>query len=157
MEKSDFFSGFTLLILGATIFIGSMSYPFGEIDNPGAGFVPRIASLILIIISLFIIIIAYRKSFASKGSTAYRIFFSTRDGPKRIILACAFLLAYRLLFPILGFIPTNFLFFLFVTRSLGNFRWKISFTFSFLSTLMAYLVFHVILKIQMPVGILKIY
>ncbi len=156
MEKNDFFSGFTLLIFGVTIFIGSMSYPFGEIDNPGAGFVPRIASLILIIISLFIMIIAYKKSFASKGSTVHRTFFSTRDGPKRIILACAFLLAYRLSFPILGFIPTNFLFFLFVTRSLGNFRWRISFTFSFLSTLMAYLLFQVFLKIQMPVGILKI-
>ncbi len=147
MEKSDFFSGFTLLIFGVTIFIGSMSYPFGEIDNPGAGFVPRIASLILIIISLLIMIIAYKKSFASEGSTVYRTFFSTRDGPKRMILALAFLLAYRLSFPILGFVLTNFLFFLFVTRSLGDFRWRISFTFSFLSTSMAYLLFQVLLKI----------
>lgn len=156
MEKSDFFSGFILLIFGVTIFIGSMSYPFGEIDNPGAGFAPRLASLILIVISVFIIIIAYRRSFTRKGNTANRTFFSTRDGPKRIILACTFLLAYRLLFPILGFIPTNFLFFLLVTRSLGDFRWRISFIFSFLSTVMAYLLFQVFLKIQMPAGILKI-
>ena len=63
MEKRDLFSGFTLLIFGVIIFIGSMGYPFGKIDNPGAGFIPRIASLILIIISLFIMIIAYKKSF----------------------------------------------------------------------------------------------
>ncbi len=156
MEKRDLLSGFTLLIFGVIIFIGSMGYPFGKIDNPGAGFIPRIASLILIIISLSIMIIAYRKYMGRKGGGAYKTFFSTRDGPKRIILACAFLLAYRLSFPILGFIPTNFLFFLFVTRSLGNFRWRISFTFSFLSTLMAYLLFQVFLRIQMPPGILKI-
>jgi len=156
VEKSDFLSGFILLVFGVTIFIGSMRYPFGEMDTPGAGFVPRIASFILIIISLFIVIIAYRKSLEKKRSTAYRNFFPARDGPKRIILACAFLLAYRLSFPILGFMTTNFLFFLFVTRLLGDFRWRISFTFSFLSTLMAYLLFQVFLRIQMPPGILKI-
>ena len=156
MGKSDFFSGSILLIFGVIIFIGSMGYPFGEIDNPGAGFVPRIASLILIVISLSIIIIAYKKYMGRKGGAPYKTFFSTRDAPKRIILACAFLLAYRLSFPILGFMPTNFLFFLFVTRSLGNFRWRISFIFSFLSTLMAYLLFQVFLKIRMPPGILKI-
>jgi hypothetical protein len=154
--KSDFFSGFTLLIFGVAIFIGSMGYPFGEIDNPGAGFVPRIASLLLIVISLSIMIVAYQKSFAGKGSTAHGRFFSTRDGPKRIILACAFLLAYRLSFPILGFILTNFLFFLLVTRFLGDFRWRISFAFSFLSTFMAYLLFQGFLKIQMPPGIFRI-
>ena len=156
MEKSDFFSGFTLLIFGVTIFIGSMSYPFGEIDNPGAGFVPRIASLILIIISLFIMIIAYKKHMGRKGGAPYKKFFSTRGAPKRIILALASLLAYRLLFPTLGFMPTTFLFFLFVTRSLGDFKWRISFIFSFSSTIMAYLLFQVFLKIQVPPGIFKI-
>ena len=156
MEKSDFFSGFTLLIFGVTIFIGSMSYPFGEIDNPGAGFVPRIASLILIIISLFIMIIAYKKHMGRKGGAPYKTFFSTRGAPKRIILALASLLAYRLLFLTLGFMPTTFLFFLFVTRSLGDFKWRISFIFSFSSTIMAYLLFQVFLKIQVPPGIFKI-
>ena len=156
MEKSDLFSGLTLLIFGVTIFIGSMNYPFGEMNNPGAGIVPRIASLILIVNSLFIIIIAYRRYMGRKGGVAHKTFFSTKAGPKRIILACVFLLGYRLLFPILGFIPTNFLFFLFVPRSLGDFGWRTSFIFSFLSTLMAYLLFQVFLKIQMPVGILKI-
>lgn len=111
MKKIDFISGFILLIFAVVIFIGSMSYPLGEIDNPGAGFVPRLASLILIGISMFIVINAYRKSSAKNRDATSIAFFSTTDGPRRIILAMACLAAYRLLFPILGFIATNFLFF----------------------------------------------
>lgn len=150
MEKNDFMTGFALLIFGLLVFIRSMGYPFGEIHNPGAGFVPCITSLILIIISLFIMVNAYRRIFKEKRNSPDKTFFSTQEGPKRIVLAFASLLAYRLLFPVLGFIPTNCLFFLFVTRSLGYFSWKVSLVFSFLSTGIAYLLFQVFLKIQMP-------
>lgn len=154
MEKTNFISGIILFIFGTAVFIGSMNYPFGTIYSPGAGFIPRITSFILIVISTFIITSSYIKS--RRGNIAKKVFFSTKDGPKRILLASASLISYRFLFTILGFIPTNFFFFLFVTRVLGYFSWRTCLVFSTISTIIAYYLFHVLLEIQMPVGIFKI-
>jgi putative tricarboxylic transport membrane protein len=153
MQKNDFISGFVLLIFGIIIFISSMNYPFGKLQSPGAGFIPLIASLILISMSGIIIVTYLIKK---KAEVPKQRFFSTKDGPKRIILALSAFFGYRYFFPIIGFVPTNFLFFLFVTRFLGYFSWKKSFIFSFLTTIFAYILFRILLKIPMPTSILGI-
>lgn len=153
MKKRDFFSGFILFIFGIIVFISSMNYPFGVLNMPGAGFIPRIASLILIVISGFIIISSITKK---SGDIPKQKFFSVKGAPKRVIIASGAFFAYRLLFPIIGFIPTNFLFFLFITHSLGHHSWKTSFIFSFLTTTFAYILFQVFLKIPMATSILGI-
>ncbi len=147
MGRSDFYTGIILLGFGVTVFVGSMSYSFGNITSPGAGFVPRLAALILVMMSGFIVIKSF---FKEKGDVIKEVFFSKKESYLRMGVALGSFLLYRLLFPVLGFLPTNFLFFLIATRSLGNFSWKFSIFFSLLTTAGGYLLFGVCLKIAMP-------
>ncbi len=143
------YSLFYLFVFGVLVFMGSMSYPFGKIDSPGAGFVPRLASIILIVLSVLIIL----SSLMKKGEVSTQKFFSTRDAPKRVAIAAGAFFAYRLSFPIFGFVLTNFIFFLLITRLSGYHSWRMSFIFSFLTTVLSYLLFQVWLKIPMPASI----
>jgi len=146
MGKTDVVTGLVLLVTGVAIFIGSMSYPWGNLQEPGPGFLPRLASAILIVLSTFIIIGPLMK----KEKVSAHSFFPTRDAPKRVAIAVGAFFAFRLLFPILGLVPTNFVFFLLITRFLGHHSWRASFIFSLLTTTSAYLLFQVWLDIQMP-------
>ncbi len=160
MGKLDFISGLVLFAFGGIIFIASFEYPFGEISSPGPGFVPRIASLFLVSLSVFIMALSCRSSnmkgtfinpFAGEASSFPQTIFS-----KRIILTAAALFAYRLLFPILGFILTNLFFFILVIRILGYSNWKINLIVSCAVTVFAYLLFEVLLAMPLPRGILGI-
>jgi len=62
MKKYDLLSGIILFIFGASMFLWSFKYPFGEIQSPGASFLPRLASLVLIVLSVIIVVRALRKS-----------------------------------------------------------------------------------------------
>lgn len=151
MDKHGVFSSLVLLVTGGIFFVGSFSYPFGELNRPGPGFLPRIAATILIFVSLLILSDSLRK-----GHEKDKKLFAKKEDAKLVFLAAASLLAYRLLFPLIGFAPTNFLFFLLVPLTIGGFRWKTSFLFSLVTTVAAYLLFEIILEIQMPIGIFKI-
>ncbi len=146
MKKSDLFSGIVLFVFGMTMFLWSIKYPFGEIHAPGAGFLPFLASLVLVVLSLMIAIPSLQKAGGSSGHA----FFTRPEAPRRVLTVIGAFLAYRLLFPAIGFTPTNFIFFLLITRLLGYHSWKISLLFSFVTTTVTYLVFQVWLQVQLP-------
>ena len=149
--KSDVVTGLILSVFGAAVLIVSMRYSFGSLTLPGPGFVPRLASITLIVLSVLIII----NSLITKAKVSVHKFFTTREAPKRVVLAAGAFFAYRLTVPFLGFIPTNFIFFLVVTRLLGHHSWKMSLTFSFLTTLLCYLLFQEWLGVPMPTTIFE--
>jgi hypothetical protein len=146
MGKNDVVTGFVLFVFGVAVFIGSMSYQWGSLQEPGPGFLPRLASAILILLALFII----GGSLMKRGKISAQNFFPTRDAPTRVAIAVGAFFAFRLLFPILGLAPTTFLFFLLITRLLGHHSWGTSFIFSLLTTALSYLLFQVWLDIPMP-------
>ena len=53
----DFISGVVLFFFGLAVFIASFDYPFGKTTNPGPGFVPRTASIVLMGMSIAILVI----------------------------------------------------------------------------------------------------
>ena len=146
MGKSDIVTGLALLVFGVAVFIASMGYPFGSIEQPGSGFFPSLASGILILLSLSVILGPWLK----KEKVAMPAFFPTRDAPKRVVITVGFFLGYRLLFPFLGMAPTNFLFFFLTSRLLGHHSWRTSLLFSLLAAVSSYLLFQVWLDIPMP-------
>ncbi|MFC1534000.1 tripartite tricarboxylate transporter TctB family protein [Thermodesulfobacteriota bacterium] len=153
VDKNDLVTGLVLLVFAVTIFIGSFKYTFGEIITPGAGFVPRIASMVLILICGFIVGKALMGK--KRNGPAHQSVWA-RGKIKRVAIAAGIFLTFRLSFPLLGFVPTNFLFFLLITRLLGHFSWKRSFIFSCVTTICTYVLFQVWLKIQMPTSIFGI-
>ncbi len=159
MEKINLASSAILFVFGLIIFILSLGLTFGSVSSPGPGFLPRYASLILVLLSVYIGITSLVRYFRRKtnhtgsGETA---FFPTKNSRRRIIFACGSLFAYSLLSPILGFAPATFAFFALVIRSLGFRKWRTNLVFSFCITIVFYLVFQRFLRMALPVGIFRI-
>ena len=146
--KVDRISGIFLFFLGLAVLLKSLTYPIGTLRRPGGGLFPLIASLLLMGLSALMTVQTFRPQEGEK--TAPGTFFSGKEAPKRIVLGFAALLGFRYLLPVIGFAPSTFVFILFLTKLLGNYSWKGSILFSVITSISAYYLFQVWLRIPMP-------
>lgn len=153
MKDLDRVSGVILFLFGLFIFFGSFRYRIGSITNPGAGLFPLILSILLIILSGVTIVNSYLQSFRRNEEVSISPFFPQKVTPRRIFLALISMFAIRYLLPILGFMPSTFLFVLILVKSLGGYNWRSSFLVSALSALVSHFVFVMWLKLIFPIGI----
>jgi putative tricarboxylic transport membrane protein len=153
----ELFSSVFWLAVGALFFFGSFRYSIFRSGIPGAGFFPFMGGILLIVLSLVVLISALAPS--KKQPTAEESkekFFSQKDSYKRILLALLALFVYWLALGYLGFLLTTFLFMLFLLRFIDPQRWITTLTVSFLTTISAYMLFNLWLKVRLPPGIWKI-
>lgn len=153
MKKYDLISGMVLFVFGMAMFVWSLVYPFGELNSPGAGFLPRLASLVLVFLALMIVILALRK----ENAATKQPFFTRPEASRRLLAALAAFVSYRLLFPVIGFTASNVIFFSLITHFVGYHSWKTSIIFSLGTTIVACLVFQVWLQMQLPDPILRLF
>ena len=83
-------------------------------------------------------------------------FLPERDSLKKLLLALVALFTYVLVLKYLGFVLTTFLFMVFLLRFIEPQRWIVVFTAAILTSGIAYLIFNLWLKVQLPRGILGI-
>lgn len=153
MKNLDLISGIVLLIVGAAVFVQSLSYPIGTFRTPGAGLFPLIASILLIGLSA---ILTVQAVLPKKGRAGAPIpFFPEKGALRRILLGCAGMIGYRYLLPVIGFGPSTGLFLLFLIRFLGGYGWKLSLFYSAVSAVFFYYLFEVWLQIPMPRPLLR--
>ena len=151
--KLDRWSGIFLFMLGAGVFLKSLSYPLGNFHRPGGGLFPLIASILLMGLSATLTLQAF---LSQEGKNAIPApFFPERDAPKRIIFGFVALLAYRYLLPVIGFGPSTFAFIFILSKFLGKYGWKASAFFSLGAAAASYYLFQVWLKIPMPIPALR--
>ncbi|MGA2955203.1 MAG: tripartite tricarboxylate transporter TctB family protein [Thermodesulfobacteriota bacterium] len=151
--KLDRVSGIFLFMLGAGVFLKSLSYPLGNFRRPGGGLFPLIASILLMGLSATLTLQAFLSKEGEKAAPAP--FFPEKDAPKRIVLGFVALLAYRYLLPVIGFGPSTFAFIFILSKFLGKYGWKVSTFFSLVSAASSYYLFQVWLKIPMPIPALR--
>ena len=151
--KLDRVSGIFLFMLGAGVFLKSLSYPLGNFRRPGGGLFPLIASILLMGLSATLTLQAFLSKEGEKAAPAP--FFPGKDAPKRIVLGFVALLAYRYLLPVIGFGPSTFAFIFILSKFLGKYGWKVSTFFSLVSAASSYYLFQVWLKIPMPIPALR--
>jgi len=151
--KLDRWSGIFLFMLGAGVFLKSLSYPLGNFHRPGGGLFPLIASILLMGLSATLTLQAFLSQGGKEASPAP--FFPEKDAPKRIIFGFAALLAYRYLLPVIGFGPSTFAFIFILSKFLGKYGWKASAFFSLGAAAASYYLFQVWLKIPMPIPLLR--
>jgi hypothetical protein len=83
-------------------------------------------------------------------------FFPEKGSRRRIVFALLALMAYGIFLPVLGFLPTTFLFILFTLRLMETQKWIWVLLLSASTALLSYLLFDA-LDVQLPAGILGIF
>jgi hypothetical protein len=151
--KSDRISGIVIFSIGVAVFLTSLTYPIGTLQKPGGGFFPLLASAVLLGLSGVFIFQSFRdKRFENFKAGS---FFPRRKAFLRIFWGIAALAAYRYLIPVIGFAPSTACFIFFLGKFLENYSWKKSICFSVATAISAYYLFQVVLKIAMPIPMLK--
>lgn len=148
MKKIDRISGIVLLVFGLVVCIKCLTYPIGSFGSPGGGLFPLFASIFLVALSGLMVIQTFLKKDTGESSRVPS--FSGKKALKRIFLGFMALIAFRYLFPVIGFAPSTFVFIFLMVKFLGHFNWKVSIFFSGLTALVAYYLFQVWLQIPMP-------
>jgi hypothetical protein len=151
--KSDRISGIVIFAIGAAVCLASLSYPIGTLQKPGGGFFPLLASILLLGLSAVFIY----QSFTAKGGETSSVvsFFPGKNASKRILCGVAALLGYRYLIPVIGFAPATAVFIFILGKFMENYSWKKSLFFSVVTAVLTYYLFQVVLKIAMPIPMLK--
>jgi hypothetical protein len=142
LNSSLFWVGASVLII-----LGSLRLQFGVPQNPGPGFLPFLVGLLLLILSLALLMRSLRERKEKEPAQA-------RAGVKNFKLfgTVAALLLFALIFPYLGFLLTTIPLMIFLSRAIGELKWKTSLAIGVLISFSMYILFKVWLKVQFPPG-----
>lgn len=147
----------SLFWIGVGIFfcVGAFKYGITRSGIPGAGFFPLLAGFIMITLSLVVLGSSFKKREESEILLKEK-FFPRRSSPKRIGLTLAGLFGYWLLLESVGFLGTTFLFLVYLLRFIEPQGWTKVLVVAVLATGISYLLFNILLKVQMPIGFLGV-
>jgi putative tricarboxylic transport membrane protein len=151
--KRDRISGIVFMLIGAAVLVASLNYPVGTLQKPGGGFFPLLAAALLVGLSAVFTVQCFARRLPGGAAE------ETGPGSKalrRIAFGVAALVAYRYLIPVVGFAPSTALFIFALSRFLENASWARSLIFAVLAAAASYYLFQVVLKIQMPIPMLRL-
>ena len=156
MKKRDLLSSFLWMGFGALFLVGSLQQGLVRKGIPGPGFLPFIAGIVLIALSLMILISALGNKEEEMEAVERRKFFPERDSLKKILFTLIFLFAYVISLEYAGYLLATFLFMLLISRRIESHSWKTLFILAISTAILSYLLFVVLLEVQLPPGILGI-
>lgn len=151
----DRISGIVFSLIGASVLVASLSYPVGTLQKPGGGFFPLLAAALLLGLSIVFTFRSFTRSIGETGAVGS--FFPARETPRRILFGVLALVAYRYMIPVIGFAPATGIFILVLARFLENAGWTRSLLFAVLTAAASYYLFQVVLKINMPVPLIRLW
>ena len=150
MGKKDTLSALFWLLFSAFILKEGSRIPFGTLSRPMPGFFPLILGIILGILSFILL----GKSLLKGKGEESRI-FSGRKGWNRVVLTLGMLLAYYLLLESIGFLLAAFFLVFVLIKFIEPHPWFHSAWVSTLISIGAYFLFQVVLKANLPQGMMK--
>jgi len=150
MKNRDLLSSVIWMALGAIFVSGALQQGLMMRDIPGPGFLPFLSGLALMFVSLFVLIPALRKR--EKGSRSD--FFPERDSLKKLLFAVAALFAFGVALVQVGYLLTTFLFILFMMRLMQPRGWRTATLVALMTSGFSYILFVVLLGVQLPRGFL---
>ena len=144
MVRRDVAVATLALAFGAAAAFESAKLPFGTIHNPGQGFFPWWASVVVVLLATILLIQALKL----RASTAL-------DKSRRIAKVVALLVVlatYTFLLDPLGYPICTFLLVLFMLRVLDPQRWTVALSMAALTAVGTYVVFAIWLSVPLPRG-----
>ena len=153
MKKRDLGMAVFWVLLGITISIGSSRFPFGGLAHPGPAYFPGGLGLVITIFGVIVFFQA-RKAREEGGVKPSAPPSPNRAATRRVVFCLAGMTLSAVLFETLGFVLTMFLMILFMMRTIAPQKWKTALFYSVVSALGSLFVFKVLLKTQLPGGLL---
>ena len=142
MERT---SGLVVFFLAFAIFWQGRGLSIGSLHKPGPGFFPALIAAVLLILSVCLMV---------RGGKGER-----EGGPfsvssiVRMLAVFLALVGYFLLLEYLGFVIISFLLMLFLFLWVGRQRWYIALSSAVICIALAYILFEVLLKSNLPKGV----
>jgi putative tricarboxylic transport membrane protein len=150
MGRADRISGIFWLIFSALVIIESYRLGLGTLHQPGPGFLFFWASIALGSMALVVLIRAWISQKAGEPKISI---FGTQN-TRKIILVLISLFLYAILMETLGFILVTLLLFIFLMGIIEKKKLWFTVFVSLVVTVIAYLIFEIWLKSQLPKGLL---
>ena len=151
MRRSEFFGSIFLLIFSLFVCREAYKLSLGPPGAPGPGLVPFLLGTILFVLSS---IYFFKTLRALRQEQEIYLWRGLRW--RKVILVYAILFSYALLLEKGGFLLCTFLFLMSLFQWVDKQRWYWVYGGSLAITLLCYAVFKIWLKIQLPVGLLRI-
>ncbi len=149
-----------LTVVGALFFLGSFAYSWTNPEDGtiGAGALPRVAGLLLLLIGLALIRQESRAGSVLEGDghvveEEEHTPEETRAIRRKLILITAVMVVTALLIPILGMLPALALMTLYVTAFVERLRWPVALATAAGVLVVSYLLFTVVLRVPLPLGL----
>lgn len=137
------------LILSCLVMIESVRLRLDTIHNPGPGFMPFFLGLSLAFLSILCL---FSQDLGRKGLA----FWNDWQRSRSTLYVFAGLIAYLLLFKVLGFYVDTFLLMVYLIKISGEKGYKRLLLVSLLTMVVTYLLFYKLLYIPFPQGLLGI-
>jgi membrane associated rhomboid family serine protease len=149
-----------LTVVGALFFLGSFAYPWTNPEDGtiGAGALPRVAGLLLLLIGLALMRQESRTGSVLEGDghvveDEEHTPEETRAIRRKLILITAVMVVTALLIPILGMLPALALMTLYVTAFVEKLRRPVALSTAAGVLVVSYLLFTVVLRVPLPLGL----
>jgi putative tricarboxylic transport membrane protein len=148
MKNRDLVSSIVWMTLGGLFVVGALMEGLMRRGVPGPGFLPFFTGLALIFVSLFVFIPALRR----KTKSADGGLFPEPGSLRKLLSAVTALFAFGIALEYLGYLITTFLFMFFVARLMEPKGWRTTTLMALLTAILSYLLFMVLLEVQLPIG-----
>jgi putative tricarboxylic transport membrane protein len=145
--KSDALSGLTLLFVAVAAWVAARWLPFGTLNQPGAGFLPKALAVVLSGLALVLWVRGAIVSNPDAGSL-----WPDRAGALRVGVMCAALFVYVLAVDTAGYLLTTVGLFCILLRWVGRQSWPATLVTALLASVVSYLVFARWLMVSLPTG-----
>jgi putative tricarboxylic transport membrane protein len=145
----DRIAGAFFLIVGAFFSLYARTIEIGAWNEPGPGFLPFWGGLTLVVMSISLLAQTRKRNGPVRPN-----FFPVSDSWKRVSATFVALIAYNLVFDVLGFTLTTFLFVGFLAKFIFPQSWRRSFIVAVSAAVFARLLFVDFLQTQLPKGFL---
>ena len=144
MVRRDVAVATLALAFGAAAAFESAKLPFGTIHNPGQGFFPWWASVVVVLLATILLIQALKLRPSTALDKSGRI--------AKVVALLVVLATYTFLLDPLGYPICTFLLVLFMLRVLDPQRWTVALSMAALTAVGTYVVFAIWLSVPLPRG-----
>ena len=152
MEKLDRYSGAFWFVVSVCVSIQAYRLGLGDIHNPGVGFFFFWSGVVMGLLSIILLAKAVLARSRGKEEPHERVFKGVKWVKVGMVLAATVI--YGIVFEWLGFLLSTVLFMAFLLRSIEAKRWIVVAFVAITSSILAYVLFEVLLKSRLPKGLL---
>ena len=152
LKQNDWIPGTVWMLLGLGVSFRSLNLKLGSFASPGPGLMPFLLGVGLIICSLFVLGKSLLLTLGKRKGQQQSIWADVDLKKVMVVVAC--LLGYSLILERAGFALASFLILTILFKTVGSQKWTSVLIASIFAVIVSYVVFIVVLKVELPPGFL---